>query len=215
MTKITNLSLDIETFSSENLVKSGVYRYSQSEDFEVLLIGYSVDNDEVKVIDTACGEIIPEEIKKAILDPAVTKWAFNAQFERICLSRYFGIYLPPQSWRCTMVWAATLGLPLSLQGAGSVAGIEKQKLKEGKALIRYFSIPCKPTKANNGRIRNMPSDNLIKWELFKAYNLRDVETEMALQKKFSKYPVSDKAWQNYILDQEFTDRELALDLTFV
>lgn len=209
------LNIDLETFSSVSLAKSGVYRYCASEDFEILILGYSIDNAEVKVIDIACGEKLPEEIKEAILDPEVAKWAFNAQFERTCLSRYFGANLSPQSWRCTMVWAATLGLPLSLEGVGIVAGIEKQKLKEGKDLIRYFSLPCKPTDVNGGRTRNLPSDNLDKWELFKAYNLRDVETEMALQEKFSKYPVPNNEWQNYVLDQEINDRGIAIDMDFV
>jgi len=210
-----NISIDIETYSSISLPKSGVYRYCEADDFEILLFGYSVDGGAVKVTDLACGEKLPTEIANALIDPSVMKWAFNAQFERICLSRHLGLWLSPQSWRCTMVWAATLGLPLSLEGVGSVVGLEKQKLKEGKELIRYFSIPCRPTKINGGRIRNMPADNLEKWEIYKAYNLRDVETEMALQVKFLKFPVPDIEWRNYSLDQEINDRGIQLDMTLV
>ena len=165
-----HLSIDIETYSSENLAKCGVYRYCQSPDFEVLLFGYSVDGGPVKVVDLASGETIPDEIICAIVDDKVIKWAFNAQFERICLSRYLGgavgTYMDPASWRCTMVWAATLGLPLSLEGVGAVLGLEKQKLKEGKDLIRYF---CTPAKAKDGStFRHYPSDAPEKWESFKA-----------------------------------------------
>lgn len=211
------LSIDIETYSSENLAKCGVYRYCQSPDFEVLLFGYSVDGGPVKVIDLANGETIPDEIICAIVDDKVIKWAFNAQFERICLSRYLGgavgTYMDPASWRCTMVWAATLGLPLSLEGVGAVLGLEKQKLKEGKDLIRYF---CTPAKAKDGSIfRHYPSDAPEKWETFKAYNLRDVETEMAIQDKLSKFPVSESEWRNYHLDQQINDRGIMLDMTMV
>lgn len=212
-----HLSIDIETYSSENLAKCGVYRYCQSPDFEVLLFGYSVDGGPVKVVDLANGETIPDEIICAIVDDKVIKWAFNAQFERICLSRYLGgavgTYLDPASWRCTMVWAATLGLPLSLEGVGAVLGLEKQKLKEGKDLIRYF---CTPAKAKDGStFRHYPSDAPEKWETFKAYNLRDVETEMAIQDKLSKFPVAESEWRNYHLDQQINDRGIMLDMTLV
>lgn len=212
-----HLSIDIETYSSENLAKCGVYRYCQSPDFEVLLFGYSADGDPVKVIDIANGEAIPDEIICALVDDKVIKWAFNAQFERICLSRYLGgavgTYMDPASWRCTMVWAATLGLPLSLEGVGAVLGLEKQKLKEGKDLIRYF---CTPAKAKDGStFRHYPSDAPEKWETFKAYNLRDVETEMAIQDKLSKFPVAESEWQNYHLDQQINDRGIMLDMTMV
>lgn len=177
------LSIDIETYSSVNLAKSGVYRYAESPDFEILLFGYSADGAPVKVVDLAAGETLPADVRSALTDPAVTKWAFNAQFERVCLSRYLGYptgrYLDPSSWHCTMVWAATLGLPLSLEGVGAVLGLEKQKLKEGKDLIRYF---CTPFKTKDGTlIRHYPADAPEKWSLFKAYNLRDVETEMGIQ----------------------------------
>lgn len=210
-----NLSIDIETYSSINLAKSGVYRYSESADFAILLFGCAVDGGEVQVIDFACGECLPDEINIALTDPAVTKWAFNAQFERVCLARWLGIQLAPESWRCTMVWAATLGLPLSLEGAGAVTGVEKQKLTEGKDLIRYFSLPCKPTAKNGGRTRNLPSDAPDKWARFKAYNLRDVETEMAIQRKFLKFPVPDSEWRIYHLDQRINDLGISLDMPLV
>ena len=212
-----HLSIDIETYSSENLAKCGVYRYCQSPDFEILLFGYSIDGSPVKVVDLASGETIPDEIICAIVDDKVIKWAFNAQFERICLSRYLGgsvgTYLDPASWRCTMVWAATLGLPLSLEGVGAVLGLEKQKLKEGKDLIRYF---CTPAKARDGAtFRHFPTDAPDKWETFKAYNLRDVETEMAIQDKLAKFPVDESEWTNYHLDQQINDRGIMLDMTMV
>lgn len=219
MAKITTLSCDIETYSSIDLTKCGVYRYCESPDFEVLLFGYCVDGGEVQVIDLACGEKIPPIIVSALYDPSITKWAFNAQFERICLSRFLGFptgtYLDPGGWHCTMVWSATLGLPLSLEGAGAVLGLEKQKLQEGKNLIKYFCVPCAATKANGGRIRNLPRHDMEKWGLFKAYNKRDVETEIGIQEKLSKFPVSDTEWNNYRLDQIINDRGIALDMDFV
>jgi DNA polymerase len=216
---LKTISIDIETFSSVDLGKSGVYRYAKGDDFEVLLFGYSIDGGEVQVIDLACGEKIPSVIVSALSDPAITKWAFNAQFERICLSRFLGFptgtYLDPAGWHCTMVWSATLGLPLSLEGAGSVLGLEKQKLQEGKNLIKYFCTPCAATKANGGRRRNLPQHDREKWETFKAYNKRDVETEIGIQEKLSKFPVSDAEWNNYRLDQVINDRGITLDMDFV
>ena len=216
MEQIRFLSVDIETFSSVDLGKSGVYRYAESEDFEILLFGYSVNGSPVRVVDLACGENHPEEIRKAISDPTVMKWAFNAQFERICLSRFLGMptgeYLDPVSWHCTMIWSATLGLPMSLAGVGTVLGLEKQKLTEGKDLIRYFCVPCKATKVNGGRTRNLPEHDWTKWERFKSYNLRDVETEMEIQKKLSRFPVPENEWRNYCLDQKINDRGVALDM---
>ena len=174
------LSIDIETYSSTPLPKSGVYRYVEAPDFEILLFSYSADNQPVQVVDLACGECIPEEVLAGIEDESVIKWAFNAAFERICLSRYFGYptgkYLNPASWRCSMIWSATMGLPLSLEGVGAVLGLEKQKLTEGKDLIKYFCQPCAPTKANGQRTRNRPFHAPEKWEAFKCYNARDVET---------------------------------------
>ena len=209
------LSIDIETFSSVDLAKSGVYRYAEAPDFEVLLFGYSVDAGPVQVVDFACGEKIPKEIQQAILDNNVTKWAFNAQFERICLSKYFGIHLAPDSWRCTMVWSAYLGLPLSLEGAAIVTGADKKKLTKGKELIRYFSVPCKPTVTNGGRTRNLPEHAPEKWNSFKAYNLRDVEVELSIQEKLQKFPMPEEEWNNYILDQQINDRGIQLDLELV
>lgn len=211
------LSIDIETFSSVNLAQSGVYRYAEAPDFEILLFGYSADGAPVEVIDFSAGETLPADIRSALTDPTVTKWAFNAQFERVCLSRYLGYpagqYLDPVSWHCTMVWSATLGLPLSLEGVGSVLGLEKQKLKEGKDLIRWF---CTPAKKKDGtEFRHYPSDYPEKWVKFKAYNLRDVETEMAVQQKLSKFPVTESEWCNYTLDQQINDRGIMLDRTLV
>ena len=210
-----HLSIDIETYSSVNLQKAGVYKYAESPDFDILLFGYSVDGGAVQVIDLACGEKIPAEIVDALSDESVIKWAFNAQFERVCLSNYLETWLSPDSWHCTMVWSATLGLPLSLEGVGAVLGLEKQKLTEGKNLIKYFCVPCVPTKTNGGRTRNLPQHDMEKWEKFKAYNLRDVETEMSIQKKLSCFPVPDTIWDEYHLDQEINDRGIGLDMTLV
>lgn len=211
------LSIDIETFSSVSLQKAGVYRYTEAPDFEVMLFAYSADGSPVKVVDLAMGEKLPPEIESALTDSSVIKWAFNAQFERVCLSRFMGMptgrYLDPSSWRCTMVWAATLGLPLSLEGVGAVLGLEKQKLKEGKDLIRYF---CTLSAARDGTsVRHYPQDATDKWERFKAYNLRDVETEMGIKDKLSKFPVSETEWVNYRLDQEINDRGIMIDRPFV
>ena len=212
------LEIDIETFSSVNLSKSGVYRYVEAEDFEVLLFAYSVDGGQVQVVDLACGEKLPEEIINALTGLNVTKWAFNANFERICLSRWLGLstgYLAPKSWRCTMVWSAYMGLPLSLEGLGAVLGLEKQKLIEGKDLIRYFCTPCNPPLSNGQRNRNLPIHAHDKWSAFKAYNRRDVEAEMSIQAKLARFPVPENIWDEYHLDQEINDRGVALDLEFV
>ncbi len=227
------LSIDIETYSSVDLSKCGVYRYTEAPDFAILLFGYSVDGDEVQVVDIANGEKLPQYVLAALTDDAVTKWAFNAQFERVCLSRYLrdidrfdntgysilqdtvGDYLNPEAWRCTMVWSAYMGLPLSLEGVGAVLGLEKQKLTEGKDLIRYFCVLCKPTAANGQRTRNLPTDAPNKWATFKSYNLRDVEVEMSIQQKLAKFAVPDRVWDEYHLDQEINDRGVALDMTLV
>ena len=207
------ISIDIETYSSVNLTKSGVYKYCEADDFEILLFAYSVDGGEVKVVDLAMGEKIPLPVLNALTDENVLKWAFNAQFERICLSKYIGKHMTAKAWRCTMVWAATLGLPLSLEGVGAVLGLEKQKLTEGKELIRYF---CTPGKLRDGTtIRHLPQDAPERWEQFKKYNIRDVEVEMSIQKRLSKFPVSETEWQNYILDQEINDRGIMLDMDLV
>ena len=229
------ISIDIETFSSVDLTKAGAYRYCESPDFEILLFGYSVDSSPVQVIDLVSGETIPQEILDALTDEAVTKWAFNANFERVCLSRYLldhGIsvdpfhdrhplsdecarFLNPESWRCSMIWSAYMGMPLSLAEVGTVLGLEKQKMTEGKELIKYFCRPCEPTQSNGGRRRNRPADAPDKWETFKSYNLRDVEVEMEIQRKLSCFPVPDDVWDQYHIDQEINDRGIRVDMTLV
>lgn len=229
------LSLDLETFSDVDLGKCGVYKYSESPAFEILLFGYSVDGGPVQVVDLACGEQIPENILDALTDDTVLKWAFNANFERVCLSRYLrdmgwsldpfhdnhplstepARFLNPEGWRCSMVWAATMGLPLSLKGVGAVLNLADQKMDEGKALIRYFSVPCAPTKANGGRTRNLPSDDPGKWATFKKYNQRDVEVEMMIQRKLRNFPVPDFVWDEYHIDQEINDRGVRIDMDLV
>lgn len=233
MAEITSLEIDIESFSSVDLKKCGVYKYAESPDFEILLFGVSVDGGEVTVYDMASGDTVPEEIIRALSDDSVIKWAYNASFERVCLSvwlrrnypQYFSSYsieedtvrnyLDPSSWRCSLVWGAYMGLPLSLEGIGKVLKLENQKMAEGKALIRYFCVPCKPTKANGGRTRNLPEHDPVKWSTFIAYNKRDVETEMAIQQKLSKFPVPDFLWEEYHLDQEINDRGIQLDMVLV
>ena len=233
MAEITSLEIDIESFSSVDLKKCGVYKYAESPDFEILLFGVSVDGGEVTVYDLASGDTVPEEIIKALSDDSVIKWAYNASFERVCLSvwlrrnypQHFSSYsieddtvrnyLDPSSWRCSLVWGAYMGLPLSLEGIGKVLKLENQKMAEGKALIRYFCVPCKPTKANGGRMRNLPEHDPVKWSTFIAYNKRDVETEMAIQQKLSKFPVPDFLWEEYHLDQEINDRGIQLDMVLV
>lgn len=230
-----NIEIDIETYSSVSLQKCGVYKYAESPDFEILLFGYSVDGGPVTTVDLACGEKIPMEVLDALTDDTVTKWAFNAQFERVCLSRYLsdlGVSLDPfrdnhptliecarflnsESWKCSMVWSAYMGLPLSLEGVGAVLGLEKQKLIEGKDLIRFFSVPCNPTKSNGGRTRNLPKHDLEKWGRYKAYNIRDVESEMQIQEKLKKFPVPDEVWDEYRIDQEINDRGIRVDMPFV
>ena len=214
-----NLSIDLETYSSADIGKTGVYRYVESPDFEVMLFGYSMDGQPVQVVDLACGERIPKNVLTALDDPAVTKWAFNASFERICLSRYLGLpsgtYLDPDQWRCSMIWSAYLGLPLSLAGVGAVLKLEKQKLETGRDLIRYFCKPCAPTKRNGERTRNLPVHDPGKWELFKSYNIRDVETEMEIQSKLARFPVPEFVWDEYHLDQEINDRGIRLDMQMV
>ena len=218
-----NISIDLETFSDVDISKGGVYRYAESDNFEILLFAYAVDGGEVVVVDMAQGEKIPENIINAITDRNITKWAFNSQFERICLSMYFkkhrpelmqGNYLEPEGWRCSMIWCAYMGLPMSLAGAGAVLGLEQQKLTEGKELIRYFCIPCKPTKVNGGRIRNLPEHDTAKWENFVRYNKRDVEVEMAIQAKLSHFPVPENIWEEFWVDQRINDRGIEVDMEF-
>lgn len=209
------ISIDLETYSSVDLGKSGVYKYAESEGFEILLFAYSIDDGEVKVIDLASGDMIPGEILSALSDESIEKWAFNANFERVCLSRFLGERLKPQGWYCTMIWSAYLGLPLSLEKVGEVLKLDKQKMNEGKALIRYFSIPCKPTKTNGMRTRNLPHHDLEKWSTFKEYNQRDVETEMAIKKKLSAFPMPQSEWENYWVDQNINDRGILIDEVLV
>ena len=230
---IHTLSIDVETFSDVDLKKCGVYKYASSPNFEILLFGVSVNGGKVTVYDLASGDTVPEDIIRALSDNSVIKWAYNASFERVCLSvwlrrnypQYFSSYsieedtvrnyLDPSSWRCSLVWGAYMGLPLSLEGIGKVLKLENQKMAEGKALIRYFCVPCKPTKANGGRTRNLPEHDPVKWSTFIAYNKRDVETEMAIQQKLSKFPVPDFLWEEYHLDQEINDRGIQLDMVLV
>ena len=227
------LLIDIEASSDQDLSKSGVYKYAESKNFKLLLFGYSVDSGEIKVIDTAKGELIPDKILMALSEKSITKWAFNASFERICLSVYLrrnypqyfksysinedtvGNYLDPHGWKCTMTWAAYMGLPLSLKAVGKVLNLSEQKMDEGKALIKYFSVPCKPTKANGGRTRNLPEHDIKKWKIFKEYNKRDVEVELGIEQKLCKFPVPDFVWEEYWLDQEINDRGIALDMDLV
>lgn len=227
------ISIDIESYSDVNLARCGVYKYAESPAFEILIFGYAVDGGEVQVVDLAQGESIPDEILDALTDESVTKWAFNASFERVCLSRYLcdlgmsldpfrdhhplsqdcARFLNPAGWKCSMVWSAYMGLPLSLEGAGAVLKLDSQKIKEGKDLIRYFCVPCKETKSNGGRTRNLPQHAPDKWALFKSYNKRDVEVEMAIQERLKKYPVPEPIWDEYHLDQEINDRGIAIDRT--
>ena len=229
--RMKSMSIDIETFSDVNLAKCGVYKYAESPAFEILIFGYAIDGGEVQVVDLARGENIPEDILDALTNEDVTKWAFNASFERICLSRYLsdlGIsldpfhdhhplsqdcarFLNPVGWKCSMIWSAYMGLPLSLEGVGTVLNLDNQKMKEGKELIRYFCVPCKETKTNGGRTRNLPHHAPDKWALFKSYNKRDVEVEMAIQERLKKYPVPESIWDEYHLDQEINDRGIAID----
>ena len=231
--KMETISIDIETYSENDLGKCGVYKYVQHPDFDILLFGYAVDGGAVRVVDLASGETLPEEVLAALSDETVTKWAFNSNFERVCLSEwlrrnypeYFssysvpgdtvGDYLDPRGWKCSMVWSAYMGLPLSLAGAGAVLGLEEQKLKEGKDLIRYFCVPCKATKANGGRSRNLPEHDREKWKRFKSYNQRDVEVEMSIQEKLRNFPVPDFVWEEFWLDQEINDRGILLDIDMV
>lgn len=231
--KITELSIDLETYSDVDVKKCGNYKYAESPNFDILLFAVSVNNGPVTIYDLVSGEELPEEILKALIDDSVTKWAFNAAFERICLSWWmkrhtpghfkgYGSekdstrnYLSPVSWKCSMIWSAYMGLPLSLEGVGSVLKLENQKMKEGKDLIRYFCVPCKPTKTNGGRTRNLPEHAPEKWELFKSYNKRDVEVELAIKQKLSKFPVPDFLWEEYHLDQIVNDRGIMLDMDLV
>lgn len=209
------LGIDIETFSDVDLIKSGVYAYTASPQFEILLFAYAFDDDDIKIVDIASGENLPNEITEVLTDDRIIKTAFNANFERVALSKYLNKKLTANSWRCTAVQAATLGLPLSLDGVARVLGLSQQKMKEGKELIRYFSIPCKPTKANGGRTRNLPHHAPEKWTVFKTYCKKDVEVERAIRKKLAKYSISENEQRNYILDQQINDRGVLVYLELV
>lgn len=233
MVKMKELSIDLESYSDVDLKKSGVYRYAESQNFEILLFAYSVDNGPVIVIDIAQGECVPDDILAALSDDTITKWAYNASFERVCLSYWLkrnypqhfysysipedtvGNYLAPVSWKCSRIWGAYMGLPLSLEGIGAVLKLSDQKMKEGKDLIKYFCTPCKATKVNGGRTRNLPKHDLEKWATFKSYNKRDVEVELAIKERLTKYPVPDFIWEEYHLDQEINDRGIGADMQLV
>ena len=221
---MTTISIDLETFSDVDIAKCGVYKYAASPNFEILLFGYSIDGGEVQVIDLAQGEKMPEEIIRALVDEKVLKTAYNAVFERVCLSTYIHRnypallstrYIPSTAWKCTLVWAAYCGYPLSLKDAGAALGLEKQKLEEGKELIRYFCVPCNPTKTNGGRTRNLPEHAKEKWDAFVAYNKRDVEVEMQIQEKLSFNPVPETVWEEYHIDQDINDRGILVDMQMV
>lgn len=209
------LSIDIETYSSTNLNQTGVYRYADSKDFELLLFGYAIDFGPVKVIDLTQGESIPPQVIKALDDPTIIKSAFNAQFERVCLSRFVSHRLKPSGWHCSRVWSATLGLPLSLRDVGTVLGLPRQKITAGKELVRYFCTPCKPTKANQNRTRNFPYHAPDKWQQFKQYNQRDVEVEMEITQKLECFPVPQNEWENYWMDQDINDHGIRIDQQLV
>ena len=209
------LSADIETFSDVDLIKCGVYAYADSPAFEILLFAYSFDGGETQIIDLAQGEQLPAEVEEAIFDVSVTKTAYNANFERTCLSKYFGRYIPPESWHCSAVQAAMLALPRSLEDVGRVLGLDEQKMKEGKELIRYFCVPCKPTKANGGRTRNLPCHAPEKWELFKTYCKRDVDVEKSIRRKLHNFPIPESEMELYRLDQRINDRGVLVDMGLV
>ncbi len=209
------LEIDIESFSDVDLIKCGVYAYADSPAFEILLFAYSFDGGETQIIDLAQGEKLPAEVEEAIFDVSVTKTAYNANFERTCLSKYFGRYIPPESWHCSAVQAAMLALPRSLEDVGRVLGLDEQKMKEGKELIRYFCVPCKPTKANGGRTRNLPCHAPEKWELFKTYCKRDVEVEKSIRRKLHNFPIPESEMELYRLDQRINDRGVLVDMGLV
>lgn len=209
------MGLDLETYSSAPLPRCGVYRYCDAPDFEILLFSYAFDDEPVQTIDLASGETLPKEVISALEDPSIIKVAYNAQFERVCLSRYLGRWLDPHQWRCTMVMAAYLTLPGRLADVAVALGTAEKKMEEGKDLIRYFSVPCKPTKANGGRTRNRPGDASEKWAVYRQYNAQDVETERAIRKALEKYPLPEQEWELYALDQQINDRGVRVDRLLV
>ena len=205
------LAIDIETYSDVSLPDCGVHRYAASEQFEILLFAYSLNDEPTKIIDLASGEKMPDEIMKLLTDDSVIKTAYNAAFERNCINRYFGLSLKPEGWRCTLVQASMLSLPLSLEGVGEALNLDKKKMSEGKELIRFFCMPCKPSKSNGGRTRNLPSDEPEKWELFKTYCIRDVDVEKQIRNKLSKFPIPDREQELYCMDQRINDRGIMVD----
>lgn len=205
------LAIDIETYSDVSLPDCGVHRYAASEQFEILLFAYSLNDEPTKIIDLASGEKMPDEIMKLLTDDSVIKTAYNAAFERNCINRYFGLSLKPEGWRCTLVQASMLSLPLSLEGVGEALNLDKKKMSEGKELIRFFCMPCKPTKSNGGRTRNLPSDEPEKWELFKTYCIRDVDVEKQIRNKLLKFPIPDREQKLYCMDQRINDRGIMVD----
>ncbi|HEM3055266.1 TPA: hypothetical protein U0825_002176, partial [Streptococcus suis] len=220
---IKELSIDIETYCEIDLRKSGVYRYAEDDSFEILLFAVSVNNGPVTVYDLS-KEKLPQDILEALVDDRVIKWAFNASFERVCLSNWLKKYHPdllldrflsPVSWRCSMIWSAYLGLPLSLEGVGTVLKLKDQKMREGADLIRYFCVPCKPTKINGGRTRNLPHHAPDQWATFIDYNRRDVEVELAIKERLKNFPVPDFVWDEYLQDQIINDRGIGIDVDFV
>ena len=209
------MGIDIETYSSAPLPRCGVYRYCDAPDFEILLFSYAFDDEPVQTIDLARGETLPKEVISALEDPDIIKVAYNAQFERVCLSRYLGHWLDPHQWRCTMVMAAYLTLPGRLADAAVALGTTEKKMEEGKDLIRYFSVPCKPSKTNGGRTRNLPTDAPEKWAVYRQYNAQDVETERAIRKALEKYSLPEQEWELYALDQQINDRGVRVDKKLV
>ena len=209
------LAIDIETYSDVSLPDCGVHRYAASEQFEILLFAYSLNDEPTRIIDLASGQTMPKEIMECLMDDSVVKTAFNAAFERNCINRFFGLSLKSEGWRCTAVQASMLSLPLSLEGVGEALNLDKKKMSEGKDLIRYFCIPCKPTKANGGRTRNLPSDAPEKWELFKTYCIRDVDVEKQIRNKLAKFPIPDREQELYCMDQRINDRGIMVDRNLI
>ena len=215
MSKPKVLGIDIETYSSEDLSKCGVYRYVEAPDFEILLFAYAFDDEEVEIVDMACGEKLPEEVLSAIDDTEIIKVAWNAQFERTCIGHVLGRTLSPDSWQCSMVLGASLSLPLSLKEAANVLKTGEQKDRAGENLIKFFSVPCKPTKTNGGRTRNLPEHDPEGWEQFKSYCLQDVRTERDIRKKIERFPMPEKEWDCYHMDQRVNDRGVLIDMELV
>lgn len=209
------MAIDIETYSDVSLPDCGVHRYTASDQFEIMLFAYSIDDGDIRMCDLASGEELPEEAIQMLLDDTVVKTAFNAAFERTCINKYFGLSLKPEVFRCTAVQAAMLALPLSLEGVSEALGLDRKKMSEGKDLIRYFCMPCRPTAANGGRTRNRPTDATEKWELFKRYCIRDVDVEMQIRQKLAKFPIPNREQAFYCLDQRINDRGIMVDTEMV